>query len=442
MAAIFTTNYSGTAFGAVYQLKQLLKQAGWTVTKSGDGMSAYSPSGDVITHGGTGANGMNNNGSWFVIRQPFTRGAAREFCFHKASGATNQSVRWTYSKAAGFTGGSPGASTPPTATDGVQMYSIMEQPVGSAHMMAETSGGFGFWLAAYNASRGVRGAIVFDPLVEGTYPASDVDPYVLYAAGSHTYSMALYVNQTTSNEANPFLTNGNGELSSEGENGLRAWLTGSGVTKIAASVPLYWGGATRRYLVNGAGAHPVANADALLPVLYGRSASDGIGDAGVKGISTFLRFGSTTRATVTTASDLSRIRIGDSWLPWDGATTPTLHQGSVDVYDLWPSGADTTPPEVEILSPAPYSAILPTTPIRVRVTDATGLRRVMLLAEFAGSRIYEVVHDGTQFASLYRHGSVRQSISDGFQYELRRSGGWPGSPTLRVVAIDTAGNEA
>lgn len=441
MAAIFTTNVSGTAFGAVFELKQLLKQAGWKVTQSGDGDSAFSPSGDVISHGGSGAGGMNNTGSWFVIRQPFARGAQREFCFHKASSATNQVVRWIYSKAAGFTGGSPGATTPPTASDGIQMGSIVPQPVHSAQMMAETDGAFGFWLASYSNSPSPTAAILFDPIIEGTYPPEDVDPYVLYAAGAPLRHHAWFLRTNTSNVDEPFVTNSAVGVSTSGEHGLRTWMTDTDVIPVAANLYFYWQGGTRRYPVNMAGAHPVANRNALMPVVYTRSQETGVN--GAKGVSTYMRFDSNgTPATAATSSDKKRIRIGHVWLPWDGVTTPTSQQGSYDVYDMWPSAEDTTPPEVEITSPPPYSAILPTTPLRVRVTDGTGLRRVMLLAEFAGSRVYEVVHDGTQFAPLYRSASVRQSIANGYQYELRRSGGWPGSPTLRVAAIDVAGNEA
>jgi hypothetical protein len=46
--------------------------AGWKVCGSGDGLNAYSVvyGQNVITHAGTGPNGMSNPGSWFVLEEP------------------------------------------------------------------------------------------------------------------------------------------------------------------------------------------------------------------------------------------------------------------------------------------------------------------------------------------------------------------------------------
>jgi hypothetical protein len=116
-----TLNVTVSTFAlAMYQLKTVLVSAGWTVTKSGDGLSAFGAASDIITSGLAGANGLDNGKAWFVIQQP---GAIpRQFCIQRQTttgASTSMYWRIKYSKAAGFTGGSPSATVTPSATDEV-----------------------------------------------------------------------------------------------------------------------------------------------------------------------------------------------------------------------------------------------------------------------------------------------------------------------------------
>lgn len=101
---------------------------------------------------------------------------------------------------------------------------------------------------------------------------------------------------------------------------------------------------------------------------------------------------------------------------------------------------DDTPPEVTIISPSVGSTITPTTPLVLRVTDETELGRVLLYAKYRGKDAAEVIHDGGDYLPPYAHSS-RSEVPGGWQYTLRRTGGWPGSPSLYVRAVDRAGNE-
>lgn len=105
-------------------------------------------------------------------------------------------------------------------------------------------------------------------------------------------------------------------------------------------------------------------------------------------------------------------------------------------------GGGGAPPAVAVVSPASGSSIGPTSVLVVDVTDAGGLRRVVLSVTFSGLASAELVHDGDGFAPLYAPASARVDIAGGYRFSLTRSGGWPASPTLKVIAVDVTGQEA
>lgn len=109
---------------------------------------------------------------------------------------------------------------------------------------------------------------------------------------------------------------------------------------------------------------------------------------------------------------------------------------------LSPSG-DTTPPVITIVSPTPGTPLLRFVPIILRVTDNVALRRVVIFVRFADSEIWETVHDGDNFSPTFPAPDNTRTVivgPNGYEYNLLRLGGWPKTPELHVVAIDTAGN--
>lgn len=139
---------------------------------------------------------------------------------------------------------------------------------------------------------------------------------------------------------------------------------------------------------------------------------------------------------------------------YDGAGWPddyTLHVRAVDslgasattssTYTLSdpPAPADPTAPEVELVSPAADSAITRSTPIVIDVTDASAFAAIFVWVVYLNGD-EEVAHNGTTFAARYAHGSLRTDIAGGFRYTLRRAGGWPLAPTVRILPVDTFGN--
>lgn len=100
---------------------------------------------------------------------------------------------------------------------------------------------------------------------------------------------------------------------------------------------------------------------------------------------------------------------------------------------------DSANPVAAVVSPPEGSAISSTTPLVIDVTDDLGLRRVIIAARFPDGTA-ELVHDGDAFSTRYAS-SGRSTISGGFRYTLRRTGGWFASPTISVFPVDTSGNE-
>lgn len=182
-----------TTAAAVYGLKQLIKAAGWIVKASGDGISAFSSTADVITTGASGAAGMANSRAWFRIQDP---AGVREFIFQRGT-AGNQYWWIQYSALAKFTGGTPTYQTPGTATDSVNMVATTNAGAAIAtggvegsmrfHCMAENAAPYTWYMFCYsNGGSTTRGLIAMDSLQAGSYNVLDADPVVLCYATTGT----------------------------------------------------------------------------------------------------------------------------------------------------------------------------------------------------------------------------------------------------------------
>lgn len=147
----------------------------------------------------------------------------------------------------------------------------------------------------------------------------------------------------------------------------------------------------------------------------------------------------------TTTRSFSITYDGDGW-----EDDYTLHVLAIDANGLSattssaytlsdpPAPPDATEPTVALVSPAEDSEITRTTPVVVDVTDAGGLAAVFVWVTYEG-RAPDIVHDSESFADLFAS-STRASITNGYRYTLRRTGGWPAAPTVRVRPVDASGN--
>ena len=176
---------------AVYYFKEAMKQAGWVVMMSGDA-STYWPASDGITHGSSGAGGMDNTNAWFRIRSPAGAGG-REYTFQRMAVATTW--RMKYSPSAGFTqapigGGSIDATHTPSATDQAIVVGAGTDasPTGTISLTASASklhiGTDNAAPYTFYMTQVVNGAVICsawlvgDGLIPGLSPAADTDQWV------------------------------------------------------------------------------------------------------------------------------------------------------------------------------------------------------------------------------------------------------------------------
>lgn len=102
-----------------FRLRQLLIAKGWTVPQDSDG-TTYSSSGTQITNANLNvANSIWNPLAWYRLVHPTSK---IEYIIQKGNTNPTTGEYWRiYTSVAGFTGGAPNATTPPTATDQLQI---------------------------------------------------------------------------------------------------------------------------------------------------------------------------------------------------------------------------------------------------------------------------------------------------------------------------------
>ena len=298
MAFIFKTNVfleRGWTLMAVFTLKEHLKLAGWTVPISSDGLT-YNPSGDQITTYGGGANGLDNDNAWFVIRAPdnlhewmFKRGV---FLQDPIPAGNSQYRFIAVSKTAGFVAGATPATDTPTAPDigWVATDTFYNFNIGGSardmrwNICAETTAPYRFWAGPMDGSNGNYGTaqiIAMDTINASTIAGQiDPDPYI-YVVTADEFLFGWAYSGTVTDQV---FTNFNGLYFNDDWNG--------GV------VPGGGGG--------GYGSNKHNNKDDLAPLLWGTTYDRG---QGIKGLSSLFRLVGNKRTigtvlTLNTPADL------------------------------------------------------------------------------------------------------------------------------------------
>lgn len=202
-------------------------------------------------------------------------------------------------------------------------------------------------------------------------------------------------------------------------------------------------------------------------------ATAGIIDLGATASPRYLHLDATTLAT-TAAFDLAPEPLAGLAPAWDSfvdgagapAVQPTITElggglykidysgpddrsGVIDFgataaprYPSWVySSADTDPPTIANMAPVP-GEIVASDVLEFDVEDTDpGLRTVILTIKFASQPSTIVVHDGAEFKYPFTGAAnVRTSITDGYHYAIRPSGGWLADFSLDVAAVDRSGN--
>jgi hypothetical protein len=311
----------------VYTFKEFMKTGGgagpgWTVTSSGDGLSAYSSSSDVITGSGTGANNIGNTSSWFVLQSP----DRRQFLFFR--GSANSLWVILYSKGGLFTGGT--ASTRPTATDAgiVLGQSGNSDPTTTTpqtwfntatayfHFGADDANGYSFYITSYAQTTGTTntGGIFYDE-VTVLDPTIDDDPRIIYiACGNSTNEWA---SQSVGAE---------GQLQAGAR--VCAWLYSGTSAEVFTSTPAarMYTGTNAQVIPGNISTNLYTLKDLAFPMFFCHRNGPFYGNTydvvGFKGVSTyFLWVGNNlaTPDTMSISSTRDHIVVGSCVLPFDGS---------------------------------------------------------------------------------------------------------------------------
>ena len=318
MSFTISQDFTGTGPQCLYTFKTLLKSVGWTVPSSSDA-TTYNSSGDQIASGSSGATGFANNSAWFILRCPSLDGYSREFCIQR--GTNNTSYRIKYSLA-GFSGGSPGATRTPSATDEQILigggtdasptfttYFATDSTYRANMMAGDYTDGYSAYLTTFTTGgTSAKYQLLFDRLVENSYAPEDIDPFVIMCRST----TATSTNLVTASSNSP-----------------RAWfrkgMTNEGFLDIGMlQLSITSGSALRIY--NGIlSNNPWNLKDDCIPIIYGRGAG-AFTSYGIKGISKNLYMVTTSRSVADTLSINStrdKILLDFLVLPWNGSS-PTI----------------------------------------------------------------------------------------------------------------------
>lgn len=317
-----------TAAATLFALKEWLKTGHpgtkhWTVTRSSDGTTFGA--GDNITHAGTGAGGLNNNGAWFVLRDPDSN---REIEFANYGSSLTYLWYCMYSKGSLFTGG--GATTRATATDEKAFHYNRTAPPGAylafpssgqwyTHIVAEgdTPDGdvYPFWCLSRVYSSGLPACcIMMDCVIDSLSPADDDDKAFLLGAGEGGSNGYL----TYSNYAYIGYGNSNGQLSGYMRYGEvnEEWMGFGGLYYIGSAVLMQPG---------SLGANPEDGKYGVLPFFVFRNGGT---TPGIKGQANLLKWKSTSGFnygdTVYDGTDYYLVADDVMLRGWPDATGPTI----------------------------------------------------------------------------------------------------------------------
>lgn len=311
MTFSFSTNQTpatGAAF--LYRLKTLLKSVGWTVKSSSDG-TTYNSSGDQISSESSGANGMANALAWFRIQCPTKDSVTREFTFQIQTGAgTGWRIKYSYS--AGFTGGSPGATQTPSATDekiptgsgggtdaSPTFGTICTTGATNAQYCAgDVNEGYSFY-ASQSSAGTLSSVLCFDYL---DVPSGDIDPIVMFFSASSSI-----LTTTSTLEAGSTANTWWGKGTKN-----EIWST------ISLTIPYNSVTAIKAF-----GANPYTGNSDIISLYWAKTTNNTV-ESGYKGRSKLFYANLTTQVQGTTYNTKSKIQLGDFAFPWDGTTTPTL----------------------------------------------------------------------------------------------------------------------
>lgn len=306
-----TPSFSNAAL--VVKVKTFLKGLGWTVPRSGDGLSVYSSSGDVV-----GETDFANTRAWFNLRAP---DGAAELSVQRGSSSNTGRIKLALG-GDGFDDGTGDYQTTPepsggagnrvlvigAGSDATPTYAAilsLTDNNSDLYVIAQDESPWAFCAFTVNRnglSNGSSGAWFYDPTLSPD--TGDVAPGVLYWSG---VSQALYHTRSAAVATAPV-----------------GWIA-RGLGGSLARIPaVYFTDAGQRAAPEQMGASAYTGAEQIFPMLYARSALAGA-PSGYKGNSRIFGWAGSTITAVKTGTRLRNsdgivrwIVVDDSVLPWDG----------------------------------------------------------------------------------------------------------------------------
>lgn len=451
----------------LYRIKTTLKAAGWVVAASGDGLSAYSSSGDIITSEGSGAGGMDNARAWYRIRMPAAvNGLRKELTLQMVLVSTpgSSTARIKYSPNAGFTTGGSANTTPSASDESLRMGSGTDaSPGGSSCFSTNTSYftgiadgsapyGFVFWnidpsgVDNDNAS-GLR--FMLDPVRAPHHTdVEDPDKYVLHVSygGSGNDPWDLGTGAISGQTA----------VTNSGSPGYTRYANGTfGYVALLQMRPSQTTGAP--YVPDTGGSAPPqydqwitgAATAVLVPAVYVCA------NSGVKGTSTLVHWvvgpqiGSANNHHFSVDGEArSHVRRQSLALPWGGPAIGdfvTLNATIIDINSADPPAdpVDEAAPTITVVSP--IGSVRKDSIIVLDFDDETGLAAVGIVAVVRDAQGRVLTEDPVYLVDGFRHHyrsavNTIEATATGYRLSIRRDGGWLGHPTFEYVAVDGGGN--
>ena len=319
MTFSYYVNNTITNFGDVfYQMKELLKTAGWAVQSSSDGLT-YNASGDIITSGGTGAGGMTNTNAWYVLAHPTLDGYQRYICLQV--GTSKNTIRFKISWTP-FNGGSPGILRVPSASDERLLYgygtdaapgfsALLDSTAANVRVnliAGDVTEGYAYFMLFHKVGAGtLGGAIIMEKLVS---LVGDIDPYFYYIQGTGTFPY---------DDLNGYKSH---DFTSTGTYCPQGWIRKSFSNAIFVKCITSWystGIKTSNFHgVGQLGSDPYDGTDVVLPlILYSPISQSGL--ASYKGQSINMKLNGSSKTALDTSNTRTRIYSGPFSFPWNGS---------------------------------------------------------------------------------------------------------------------------
>jgi hypothetical protein len=289
----------------IYQLKEMLKTAGWTIMSSSDGVTNLNTTpgnaNDVILNSNSGVNGLNNVNAWFRIQMPLVGGVNRELLFIRNL-VNSFIIKYSYSS--GFVN-SPGLTSPPTATDSVEVYSgfLQSSDLSFCIIVGGAVENYNFMLWGADNAQNTKTFFALDKLSSNI--SGDADPYVFWVHAPSSNFVASVISSSTSPVIKTWFAKG---TISQSWTGVQCYQYNSSTGKANT--------------INGVGfgVNSITGQTDILPCILGRNASLP-NPRGLKGVSSMVKWMCSSASfgeLFTISSFGDHICIGDCVIPWDG----------------------------------------------------------------------------------------------------------------------------